>query len=308
MNHDMNHLDPAFDPRIADWLETDPDRAPHEVLDTVLAAMPSIPQRRPRRLPWRFLEMPTSTRAAVAAVLGVLLIGGALAIYERPSPDGVGGVQPGPTLTATPSPNPPSPSPSPAALPTIGSADVGKPLLPGSYRVEGFAAPFSVTLPADWIVSDFTPNSLTIEERADGKVNLYMAVIHKVYRDPCHPSSGPSVISPGVDALVAALSSMSGFHVTDVSDATVAGAVGKSFKFGNAIDVAAAKCSGNSLPLATYDKNGTDVDISMFAGERDMFWVVDAGGTTVFLAVTDSNVAAVQPLLDSLSFGDGSPD
>ena len=46
--NDMNHLDPAFDPRIADWLEADPDRAPREVLDTVLAALPSIPQRRAR--------------------------------------------------------------------------------------------------------------------------------------------------------------------------------------------------------------------------------------------------------------------
>ena len=35
-----------FDQRIADWLEDDPNLAPSQVLETVLAAYPSIPQRR----------------------------------------------------------------------------------------------------------------------------------------------------------------------------------------------------------------------------------------------------------------------
>ena len=42
---------PDFDPRIAEWLEDDPDHAPEQVLETVLAALPSIPQRRASRLP-----------------------------------------------------------------------------------------------------------------------------------------------------------------------------------------------------------------------------------------------------------------
>ena len=51
--------------------------APSAVLDTVLAAYPSIPQRRASRTPWRF---PTMNRfalpmgAALAIVLGVVLI------------------------------------------------------------------------------------------------------------------------------------------------------------------------------------------------------------------------------------------
>ena len=36
-------IDPDFEPRIADWLEADPDIAPAPVLSTVLAAFPSIP-------------------------------------------------------------------------------------------------------------------------------------------------------------------------------------------------------------------------------------------------------------------------
>ena len=36
-----------FDQRIADWLEDDPNLAPLQAIETVLAAYPSIPQRRP---------------------------------------------------------------------------------------------------------------------------------------------------------------------------------------------------------------------------------------------------------------------
>ena len=43
-----------FDQRIADWLENDPGRAPAQAAETVLAAFPSIPQRRAIRVPWRF--------------------------------------------------------------------------------------------------------------------------------------------------------------------------------------------------------------------------------------------------------------
>ena len=55
--------DPDFEPRVADWLEADPDLAPAPVLSTVLAAFPSIPQRRASRVPWRFQSMSTIRQA-----------------------------------------------------------------------------------------------------------------------------------------------------------------------------------------------------------------------------------------------------
>ena len=100
MNRDTDRLDPGFDPRIADWLETDPDTAPRETLDTVLAALPSIPQRRAIRAPWRFPYMFTPARAAVAAVLGVALVGGALLLLQRSQQPSVG-VQPSPSPSAS---------------------------------------------------------------------------------------------------------------------------------------------------------------------------------------------------------------
>ena len=41
MNHEIDRLDPGFDPRIADWLERDPHQAPLNVLDNVLTGLPA---------------------------------------------------------------------------------------------------------------------------------------------------------------------------------------------------------------------------------------------------------------------------
>ena len=75
-----------FDQRIADWLEDDPNLAPRQVIETVLAAYPSIPQR--RRAPWRFPTMTLTFRLATAAVIGALVLGGAFLLTgggSRPS-------------------------------------------------------------------------------------------------------------------------------------------------------------------------------------------------------------------------------
>ena len=106
--------DPLFDQRIADWLEDDPRHAPGQVLETVLAALPSIPRRRVSRLPWRFTTMPMLTRLAAAAFVGVLAVGGALYLVQRGQP-AVGGPSPTPGVSSSPSqPAVGSPSPTPA--------------------------------------------------------------------------------------------------------------------------------------------------------------------------------------------------
>lgn len=110
MSHET--MRPDFDPRIADWLEADPDHAPPETLETVLAAFPSIPQRRAWRVPWRFTTMNCFMPIGAAAAIAIVLVGGAL-LTLRPSEGGVGT-----SPTASPSASPPSaapasPSPSP---------------------------------------------------------------------------------------------------------------------------------------------------------------------------------------------------
>jgi N-acetylneuraminic acid mutarotase len=108
--------DPLFDQRIADWLETDPDHAPAQALDVILAAVPSIPQRHASRVPWRFQTMTTPIRLAAAAVIGVLAVGGAFYL-TRPDQTAVGGPSPEPSASEVASaPANPSASPSLAVI------------------------------------------------------------------------------------------------------------------------------------------------------------------------------------------------
>ena len=110
----MNHLvlDPDFDPRIADWLEDDPDRAPDAVLETVLAAFPSIPQRGAIRAPWRFRPMAMPVRLMAAAIaIAIVAVGGILLF--RPNGSGPAATpSSSPTVTPTTTLVPASATPS----------------------------------------------------------------------------------------------------------------------------------------------------------------------------------------------------
>jgi hypothetical protein len=102
--------EPLFEPRIADWLEDDPHTAPDQALNIVLAAFPSIKQRRTWRAPWRAPNVNGLTRPLVAAVTVVVLAVGGVFVLNR-SPSGPGAVSPSPTASAIALP---SDSPSPA--------------------------------------------------------------------------------------------------------------------------------------------------------------------------------------------------
>ena len=80
---------PEFDPRVADWLEGDPDRAPEAGPRDRARRLPSIPQRPASRLPWRSRPMNRYSLGA-AAVVSVVLVGVALMIL-RPSQGTIGG-------------------------------------------------------------------------------------------------------------------------------------------------------------------------------------------------------------------------
>lgn len=137
----MTRSDEAlFDPRIADWLEDDPYTAPDQALDVVLAAFPSIKQRRAPRVPWRIPGMTKPLRLGLtAAAVGAVAIGSLLVFNRGPSgPGGPGG----PTPSATPAP---TASPSPSASPSTALLD---PSTWVTYRSERYG--FSIAHPADW--------------------------------------------------------------------------------------------------------------------------------------------------------------
>jgi len=114
-----------FDDRLHDWFEDGPTDAPTQVLDTVLAAVPSIPQRRARwRVP-RGISPIFGVARALAAVAIAIGLGTALVLVLRPTPGGVGSeASPSPSAVAvvppTPVPSAPvlivTPAPSPTAV------------------------------------------------------------------------------------------------------------------------------------------------------------------------------------------------
>lgn len=107
-------IDPTFDQRIADWLEEDPTIAPHEVLDTVLAAHPSIPQRRASRMPWRF---PTMNRIAIPIGAALAVVLAAVILIPRFA-NQIGNPTPLPTAS-------PGPTTAPTATARVDYSDLG---------------------------------------------------------------------------------------------------------------------------------------------------------------------------------------
>jgi hypothetical protein len=104
----MREMTPDFDPRIAEWLEDDPDRAPSIVLEALTRALPAIPQRR------RWLPMPRANElfglAMAAVVLVVVAVGIGVWLGRNASPGG-------PTVTVTPAATVPA-TPTPASTST----------------------------------------------------------------------------------------------------------------------------------------------------------------------------------------------
>jgi dipeptidyl aminopeptidase/acylaminoacyl peptidase len=155
--------DPGFDPRLADWLEAAPDRAPAQVLDTVLAAIPSIPQRRQRWLPWRPTPMNRLLLAGAALATAVAVGLGAAFLLPRPASDAG---------------RDPTPSPSVATTPSIGPTHSGAGI-----------ADYS-TLPGRILV-EHLGNALDLSERTEADFNPDRRRFY--FMDPADMRAGDSV-------------------------------------------------------------------------------------------------------------------
>jgi hypothetical protein len=126
------------------WLEVGPTEAPERAVEAALLQIDATTQERDWHVPWRLPKMTTPARLASAAVVGVLVVGGAIVVLQ-PGRASVGG--PGPTPSSTPSPAiSPSPSSSPMTLVE------GFPLVPGPYVATPFSEPGS-----DWCFDNAPP-------------------------------------------------------------------------------------------------------------------------------------------------------
>ena len=135
---------PTFEERLADWLEDGPADAPDQILETVLAAVPSIPQRRAAvRVPWRNPFMNGYTRAIAGAAVIVAIAVGALLFASTSPSSNVGG--------------PASASPTHSAAPTSSAAASPAPIETSTWT--GFSSlrhGYRINYPSDWTIKPAT--------------------------------------------------------------------------------------------------------------------------------------------------------
>jgi hypothetical protein len=119
----MNQTRELFDDRIADWLENDPLQAPPQVLETVLAAVPSVPQRR-AGLAWQPAALPRVWQLAAAVALVLVLSFLGLQVLTPPT------VAPSqsPQTTPIPSATTFAPAPTPTVAPPTASPIAATPV------------------------------------------------------------------------------------------------------------------------------------------------------------------------------------
>ena len=103
------------------WIEAGPSRAPDHVVEAALLRIQTTSQERGLRAPWRVTTMPTIARAAAAAAIGVLVLGGAILFLQRPDQPSVGV----------------SPSSSPSLAPTASPAAASRPFGLALVDVDG---------------------------------------------------------------------------------------------------------------------------------------------------------------------------
>jgi hypothetical protein len=125
--------------RLADFYESEsPPRAPDWVLRSALQAIDDTPQRRVViRVPWRFPNMNTFAKVAIAAVVVIAVGALGLSLLGPPSSSNVGGQ--------------PTASPSPSPSPTFGATIIPEspPALTETFTSERHG--FSISYPTGWV-------------------------------------------------------------------------------------------------------------------------------------------------------------
>lgn len=221
-----------------------------------------------------------------------------------------------PSAHASPTPaSSPSASASRVATPSTGDltqADIDRPLTAGTYRVgDPFGAPFGITVPDKWQLKTLKAGDAQLSITPDGQSYpawIVVDLIENVFADPCKSDGGPidPPVATNVDAVVKALTHMTGYTAGPVTDVTIGGHKGKAVEIANDIDTDTAGCDGGKmLPMWTF-RGGDGAATNGHATEQ--LWVLDVNGTPVIVdgeTFDDTPPAlrdAIKPIVETIAF------
>lgn len=244
---------------VRSWLEDGATHLPDSVLGTVLAELPTTPQRRATWWPARrasSMNRMLGFGLLAASVVAVVLIG--LQIFAVPNRFGAPGLGP-------------SANPDPTNLPDSGA------LAPGAYRIN--AGPFTpldlvFAVPSGWQAGD-----LAVIVKNPGQpteVGLAPDLVTHVYADACDPDSALNPIGPTADDLVEALLAQGNVDVTGQSDVILDGHPAQRLDLAHPASLDAATCTDAGR-------------IRIWADELETFYLELAADRTASVYVADVN-------------------
>jgi hypothetical protein len=295
---------------VRSWLDEGVTALPARVLDAVIDQVPATPQRRSWWPAWRFADMNSLAKFAIAAAAVVVVA--VVGINLLPRTDGnVGGA---PAVSASPSPSPSpsptaSPSPSDAAFPPEGD------LASGTYSMTRNGIRFSVTVPTSGWMSDqsFFLNKSVGTTPEGASLLFWDANPIGVFSDPCSRKKAPPAGATIAD-LAAAVSTLPGSDlVSGPTDVTVGGHPAKHVVLRVPEDAPCGLEGPNSAVLRGSSEfylwyaPSDDRYISVL-GATMRVWIIDVDGTIVWIDGETYKGAGsgpgqeIQQIIDSIQF------
>ncbi len=225
----------APDVRIRSWLESGPDLAPADLVESTLAPIPMMAQRRRSIVAFGRITVSLATLARYAVAAAVIVAVVALSARLLGSgPNGIGRASTPPAPAASSAVGPEGAAPaSSSALPFADQMDPGMGSatgLAGTYRTRQFRPQLVFTVPAGWKVDNLlntfvgggeSPTAIPISN-GDGEI----VVIAPTSIDPVAPAY---LGSPAPSDLVGWIASNRAFVVSSTRQVTIAGIPGREF-------------------------------------------------------------------------------